>query len=116
MLWLISCNSNDGFDRSSAGNFWSAMLRITIENNQITKCFIIEGRLEGAYVIELEKCWQTIINTEPNCPLLVNLTYLTFIDASGKQLLTRMHRGGAKLLACGVMTRKIVEEIKVAER
>ncbi len=92
------------------------MLRITIENNPITKCFIIEGRLEGAHVIELENCWQTTISAELNCPIQVNLTGMTFIDACGKQLLTRMHMSGARLIAAGVMTKKIVEEIEVAEQ
>jgi anti-anti-sigma regulatory factor len=91
------------------------MLRITIENHPMTKCFIIEGRLEGAHVTELENCWQTTISTESDHSLLVDLTDTTFVDACGKQLLTRMRQGGARLLASGVMTKKIVEEIEKSE-
>lgn len=92
------------------------MLRITIENNPTTQCFIIEGRLEGAYVSELENCWQKTISTESDCQFQVNLTGMTFVDAGGKRLLARMHRSGARLLASGVMMKKIVEEIEDAER
>jgi hypothetical protein len=89
------------------------MLRITIENNPVNKSFVIEGRLEGAHVTELENCWQRTLSNESNyCPLLVNLTATTFIDAGGKELLTRMHRSGARLIASGVMTKKVVEEIE----
>lgn len=86
------------------------MLRITIENNPTTRCFTIEGRLEGAHVIELENCWQTTMHTAGS-PIIVDLTGVTFIDCGGKQLLTRMHEQGAKLIATGIMTKQVVKEV-----
>lgn len=72
---------------------------------------IVEGRLEGAHVLELENCWQT---TKPvaDTQTLVDLTGVTFIDGNGKQLLTRMYAQGSRLIATGIMTKQIIEEVE----
>lgn len=86
------------------------MLRITIQSCLKTSRLIVEGRLEGAHVVELENCWQT---TTPgaDAPIVVDLTGVTFIDCGGKQLLTRMHEGGVRLIATGIMTKQVVKEV-----
>ncbi len=86
------------------------MLRITIHSCLKTLRLIVEGRFQGAHVSELETCWLT---TKPTAdlPVVVDLTGVTFIDCAGKQLLTRMHEQGARLIATGIMTKQIVEEV-----
>jgi hypothetical protein len=42
-----------------------------------------------------------------------NLEEVTFIDAAGRELLTRMFRQGVALVATGVLIEAIVEEIKL---
>ena len=87
------------------------MLRITTHSCLKTLRLIVEGRLEGAYVLELENCWQPATSAE-GAPVVVDVTGVTFIDLGGKQLLTQMHEQGARLLATGIMTKQIVEEVE----
>jgi len=66
------------------------MLRITTEENDSQTRFRLEGRLKGDWVRELEGCWRSAANTEPNRQFSVDLSSVDFIDESGKDLLTRM--------------------------
>ena len=86
------------------------MLRITQHRCWKNLRLVVEGRLEGAHVIELENCWQPTASIG-DAPVVVDLTGVTFIDGSGKQLLTRMHRQGVKLIASGIMTKQFVEKV-----
>jgi hypothetical protein len=91
------------------------MLRITTRNRPETTCFIIEGRLAGPLIMELDRCWQAAISKEPRTSILVDLTGTTCIDVQGKQLLARMYRNGAKLTGTGLMTKFIIQEIESAK-
>lgn len=87
------------------------MLRITIHNEPATTRFVIEGRLAGPWVEELEKCWQTALSTSPGQAIQVHLANLIFVDDQGKELLAAMHRQGVNLVANGLMTQAIVKEV-----
>ncbi len=83
------------------------MLKITQQRDAALESvsFMLEGRLAGPWVAELETCWR-----------VVDLTGVTFVDAKGKALLTQMWQQGAQLHAVGCLTRCIVEEITKAGR
>ena len=87
------------------------MLRITIHSCLKTLRLIVEGRLQGAHINELETCWLTTMHAADS-PITVDLTGVTFIDCDGKQLLKRMHEQGAKLVANGIMTKQVIEEVR----
>ena len=70
------------------------MLRITTRNEDAATVFVVEGKLIGPWVQELEKCWRAAVSVEPRSPILVNLAKVTFIDDIGKQLVARMRRSG----------------------
>jgi hypothetical protein len=91
------------------------VLRITTRNDSGSTCFIVEGKLVGACVEELEKCWRAAASAESEGPISVDLTSVYFIDESGKKLLTRMHEQGTRFLAAGLMAKFLIEEIKCAE-
>lgn len=88
------------------------MLRIT-EQRGATNDFIsliLEGRLAGPWVEELNALWhQLAVSQRGN--VLIDLSGVTFIDATGKTLLDRLWRQGARLRATGCLTRCIVEQI-----
>jgi anti-anti-sigma regulatory factor len=91
------------------------MLKITQQRDAESESvsFMLEGRLAGPWVEELETCWrQTAAN--PRSHAVVDLTGVTFVDADGKALLIRMWQQGAELRAAGCLTRCIVEEITKA--
>lgn len=88
------------------------MLRITMRDNQESLTFQLEGRLAGAWVKEVEQCWQSTRQRKPI--LRVDLTGVTFIDDAGKTCLAAMHRQGAELVAADCLTKEIVAEITQA--
>jgi anti-anti-sigma regulatory factor len=93
------------------------MLKITGQQDAApdSMSLILEGRLAGPWVEELSSYWrQMAANSQGGA--VVDLTGVTFVDAKGKELLTRMWRQGAELRAAGCLTRCIVEEITKAGR
>ena len=90
------------------------MLRIETHHGPGLTSFTVEGRLVGAWVGELEKCWQMATSTGPCKSILVNLVAVAFIDSQGRELLTRMHQQGARLVPSGCLMKAIVEEIEAA--
>jgi len=87
------------------------MLRITADDKPRVLSFRLEGRLEGALVAELEKCWRGMVARAGTPAIRVDLTGVTFVDAAGKAQLTIMHREGAEFIADDCQTRAIVSEI-----
>lgn len=88
------------------------MLKISQHRDAATESvsFMLEGRLAGPWVEELGMCWRQIAaNSQSRA--VVDLTGVTFVDADGKALLTRMWQQGAELRAAGCLTRCVVEEI-----
>jgi ABC-type transporter Mla MlaB component len=71
---------------------------------------ILEGRLAGPWVEELNGYWCKLTGSQRE-HAVINLSGVTFIDATGKALLDRLWRQGARLRAAGCLTRCIVEEI-----
>ena len=93
------------------------MLKITTLVNAKSTVLRLEGRLAGLWVQELERCWGSTVGTPTNHPLTVDLSAVTYIDSDGKDLLKKIHRQGAKLIASGCLTSCIVNEIaQVARR
>jgi ABC-type transporter Mla MlaB component len=71
---------------------------------------ILEGRLAGLWVEELNSYWCKLTESQQK-NAGIDLSGVTFIDATGKVLLGRLWRQGARLWATGCLTRCIVEEI-----
>jgi len=88
------------------------VLRITTRVIAGDLGLFIEGRLAGPCVGELEKCWRRAVAGESPLPAVVDLTEVSFVDAHAKQLLSQMHKQGIKLIATGLMSKLVVEEIE----
>jgi anti-anti-sigma regulatory factor len=86
------------------------MLKITQQRDVSSVLFMLEGRLAGPWVKELETCWRQFLASSQS-HAVVDLTGVTFVDTDGKALLTSMWQQGAELRAAGCLTRCIVEEI-----
>ncbi len=91
------------------------MLKITQHRDAALESvsFMLEGRLAGPWVDELDACWHQMVANQQNRSV-VDLTGVTFVDADGKALLTKLWQQGAELRAVGCLTRCIVEEITKA--
>jgi anti-anti-sigma regulatory factor len=92
------------------------MLRITANDAPRTLTFRLEGRLEGPWAAELEKCWRDMLVGSSPPTVRVDLTGVTFVDAAGKARLAAMHRKGAEFIATDCLMKSIVAEIAAAGR
>lgn len=88
------------------------MLRIETQQGPTTTSFIIEGKLTGPWVNELEKCWQTATTVAPSRSIVINLVAVAYIDSQGRDLLIRMRRQGAEIVPSGCLMKAIVAEIE----
>jgi anti-anti-sigma regulatory factor len=91
------------------------MLRIYIHDEVPVTSFVVEGKLVGPWVKELERCWQSVMAANTSRSMLVDLAQVTFIDSEGRALLTRMRQKGAKLLSSGVLINSIVADIEAQQ-
>jgi len=91
------------------------MLRITTDMTEHGATLILEGRLAGVWVSELDRCWHTVRATRPGLSLCIDMRGLAFVDAAGEQLLADMYGCGADLLASGCWMKSIVEKIYTNE-
>lgn len=87
------------------------MLRITMDEGPWALTFRLEGRLEGPWVRELERCWCSVLDGTNGRSVRVDLTGVTYIDAAGKVCLAKMHLQGARLIAGDCVTKAVVAEI-----
>lgn len=87
------------------------MLRITADDRPRVLSFRLEGRLEGPWVVELERCWTGMVERAGTPAIRVDLTAVTFVDAAGKAQLAAMLQQGAEFIARDCLTRAIVSEI-----
>jgi len=88
------------------------MLRIHIQREAEATSLTIEGKLAGPWVMELEKCWREEMNSEPTKRVVVNLAAVSFVDADGRELLSRMRQQGTRLVARGCLMKTLVEAIE----
>jgi len=87
------------------------MFRITTHGVDGELVLKLEGHLTGPWVQELAICWQQIGAIAPGAQLRVDLTGLWRVDAAGRELLTAIHRAGARLVAKGCVMPVLVREI-----
>lgn len=85
------------------------MIRITGFNDSGKRRLVLEGKLAGPSVCELEKCW---LKSPQQDEMEIDLTNVGFVDDSGRQLLSRMHSRGIHLVSARLMTKSLIAEIE----
>jgi hypothetical protein len=86
------------------------MLRITIAENEFEQRWVLQGRLAGPWVTELETSWNNR-RADDGRKCIVDLTDVTLVDQCGEQLLEAMKRAGAELTGSFVYLKYLVDEI-----
>jgi len=85
------------------------MLKITLQRNEANSTLLLEGKLAGPWVAEVQSSWRAErANTQK---VSLDLNGVTFIDAEGKALLSELYREGAVLTCKGCLTRAIVAQV-----
>lgn len=69
----------------------------------------IEGRLAGAFVPELERCWQSAGAERPGRKIALDLKGVTCVDRSGRRLLQSMRAQGVDLLRAGMAIQDLLD-------
>jgi hypothetical protein len=85
------------------------MLRVTEQNEPGAWRLTLEGTLAGRWAAEAERVWSRAPTEKPR---EVDLRGVTSVDRAGCDLLHRMHRDGASLVAEGVVMKALVEELR----
>lgn len=87
------------------------MLRITVEEDAIELRLLLEGRLEKALVVELERTLAEQMNLSAGRPVVVDLSGLTGMDEAGESSLRKLYERGATLRCADVMNTYLVERM-----
>lgn len=88
------------------------MLKITITETRTERRFIVQGRLAGPWVEELSTAWKRAQQAQDGRAFVIDLNDVTFIDKGGERLLRALWKNGAQLVARGVYTRHVLEEVE----
>jgi ABC-type transporter Mla MlaB component len=98
--------------RSKEGT--AKMLRITVVENALEDRWTLQGTLTKSSVVELLSNWRA-----STCSLgrrrIVNLDKVTSIDKSGEEAICLIMRDGATVVASGVYTKHLLDELKARE-
>src|SRR3974377_78433 len=84
------------------------MLRIEIEDSDNALTLILQGRLVGEQAVNARTL---LTRYRPNMRLVVDLTEVTFVDASGEDLLSSFGGFGAEFIADTSYSRYICEDL-----
>lgn len=87
------------------------MLRITTDITERAAILILEGRLAGVWVSELQRSWDAVRTIRPGQSICIDMRGLMFVDPAGKHLLADMYECGADLVASGCLMKGVVEDI-----
>jgi len=87
------------------------MLMITEQRKDDVLIFNLAGALAGDWAVEFNRCRHNATIALQASHIIVDLTEVTFVDETGKEVLCSMMSEGAELKASGILMRSIVEEI-----
>jgi hypothetical protein len=88
------------------------MLRITAVENALEDRWILQGTLTKGSVAELLSNWRASTASPARRRRIVNLDRVTSIDKSGEEALAMIMPDGATVVASGVYTRHLLDELR----
>lgn len=68
------------------------MLRITVHNSDKTQTILLEGKISGPWVEEVDRTWHSLAPTLGAKKLQLDLRNVDFVDAKGTKLLRDIYR------------------------
>jgi hypothetical protein len=88
------------------------MIKIHAQETAGRLVLYVEGRLAGAFVPELENCWNVARSADPTRQISVDLGGVTCVDRSGRYLLQLMHTSGVDFLRPGIALQDILQQVR----
>jgi anti-anti-sigma regulatory factor len=92
------------------------MLRITVEQEVAPVLLVLEGRLGGAWVEELQKVLSTLGAEASGKGVAIALSEVSGVDAAGRELLVRLHAQGVSLVGTGLSANALIEEVTQSQK
>ncbi len=92
------------------------MLRIAINDTASEQRWVLQGRLAGPWIPELQLNWEKTQSERRGRKCVVDLSDVTFIDESGQEVLKAMMKEGAQFITCGMCTRYLLDKLGRALR
>ena len=87
------------------------MLRISVHEGPTQVVFELEGRLAGAWVLELEESWRRVTSRLSGIPVYLQLNAVHYVDSAGKYLLALMRYRGVQLTGSGMAVTDLIRSI-----
>ncbi len=88
------------------------MLRIIVVENAAEDQWTLQGTLTKGSVPELLSSWRASTACPSSRRRIVNLDKVTSIDKSGEEALAMLMHEGATVVASGVYTRHLLDELR----
>lgn len=89
------------------------MLKISITETATETRWVLQGRVFGTWVSELNAIWRTSTRTRKGRACIVDLDAVTFLDKDAEKLLRTMAREGAEFIANGLYIKNVFGKPKV---
>ena len=93
------------------GRTLKAMMKIETKRAGGQLILQVEGRLAGAFVPELERCWLAARSEQPDRKISLDLKSVLCVDFAGRRLLQSMYDGGVIFLGAGIATQDILDQL-----
>lgn len=84
------------------------MLKVTQTDDKAGTTLILEGKVLGPWVDELQSCWSGQATHQDGNPIRVDLRDVSYVDARGRDLLNRMASEGAVLVEASDFIRYVL--------
>jgi anti-anti-sigma regulatory factor len=91
------------------------MVRITTETTDDELVFKVEGCLAGEGVRAVDASWQEAVALGEGRRVRVDLTGVCHADGAGRELLSRIHRAGARFVTRGCVMPEVIREISAGD-
>ena len=92
------------------------MLKISITETATETRWVLQGRVFGPWVSELNAIWRTSTRTRKGRACIVDLDDVTFIDKGAEELLRTMAREGAQLIANSGYIKNVLGKPNIIDR
>jgi ABC-type transporter Mla MlaB component len=87
----------------------SQMLQYYMHDGPSAFRFELSGDLDGEAARRLDQDWRTASSVMDGRSLVIDMTFVTGVDAAGRALLARWHRGGAQIVAKSKRSAELAE-------
>jgi anti-anti-sigma regulatory factor len=89
------------------------MLKVTVHESESAVKVVLEGRVAGPWVEELNRAWLEVVPQLGSRKVEVDLRNVIYADAAGKRVLRSIFsQSGAKLAASSLEIQDLAEEVE----